>query len=1101
MAPPASTAADPLEGLNEAQIEAVTHAGGPLLVLAGAGSGKTRVITRRIAWLSRNGVPPEHVLALTFSVKAAEEMRGRAEELLADPYEELNCSTFHAFCTQLLQEVSLEAGEDPFFHPVTQADRLALLMDHADQLDIRHHEMRGNPAPLLAGLIERIDRLKDELVRADEYLRWAQGLASSDDADERDRSPREVEFARFYSDHDRILAEAGALDFGEMIVRSIDLLERHPEIRKRVCDRYRAVLVDEYQDTNFAQKELMRLLVAEHRNVCVVGDDDQSIYRFRGASRKNIADFEEAFPDAKVVLLETNYRSNQTILDAANAVVEHNAERLEKKLVADRAHRDATAAGLAPVSFWCCENERAQAQAVASELERAIAGDLDPIQAAVLMRSVRNEGQLIATALEERGIPYRLVGAQAFFERAEVRDLLAWLRLLADPNDARAVVRALLRPPIGLGPVDLARSTQIARRRKIDMISALEVALETPDVAPESRERIEGFLRLYRAASKAFDEMRPDLFVHRLIERIGMRKQYLFSSSTDSLERLMNIAKFADMAAAWVRREPGNSSRDFAGYVSAVAAAGLREEEAVVRGEVRAVRVMTMHAAKGLEFDCVYVLGVQQSRMPGARRNAAEPVPDELLKESLPANSRDAHVAEMRRLLYVAMTRARKRLVLAWPEHGANSETVQKPSPFLEEAREAVDAEIEQQSEELLGIHEDLHATFRMMREEVLRGVAQVGVRMGEMRLDAHLEAADAVARYLELLKMAALVERNPAPDELAEAIVEINQVIAQVASDQQRELLDKSNLDQLLLQTEREQAERRNLVAEQTETSIEAFLPIRGDGLMLSATDIDVYRTCPLKYKFARVYSIPKEQTLPQRFGILVHQVLERYHSLLANEDAQAYRDEYRGGSAPSSTPPRARARAYGGRQPISDADKLIALFEHGWRRLGFGSSNEERQLHDKAIGSLERYSERFAAQESSPVWFERNFSFKIGPHLLRGRVDRVDQHPDGSYELIDYKTGKARTSAQLKDDIQLSLYQMGARESWKLDSSRQSYYYVLDDEMVPVEPTAESVERIAQTATEVADGILAQHFEPTPSYSACSICDFQLICPAAER
>jgi DNA helicase-2/ATP-dependent DNA helicase PcrA len=1072
-----------LAGLNEAQIEAVTHPGGPLLVLAGAGSGKTRVITRRIAWLAATGVPPERVLALTFSVKAAEEMRSRAEELLEEPYEELHCSTFHAFCSRLLHEEALEGGLDPFFHPVTQADRLALLMDHADELEIRHHDLRANPAPFFASVLARIDRLKDEMVTAAEYLEWAESLAKSNDDADRDRSLREAEFARLYLAHDRFLDADGALDFGEMILRAIRLLAERPAVKRRASERFQAVLVDEYQDTNLAQKELLRLLVADHRNVVVVGDDDQSIYRFRGASRKNIYDFQETFPDAKLIRLETNYRSSQTILDAAQAVVEPCEERLPKKLRAAR--RAGKALGLDPVSFWRCENDRAQAQAVAAELERVIADGVDPAECAVLVRSVRNEGQLVATALEERGIPYRLVGAAAFFERAEVRDLIAWLRLLSDPHDASAVVRALLRPPVELSPVDLARSTLIARRRKVDMITALQVALESPEVPPEARERIDGFLRLYRSASRAFEDMRPDLFVHRLIERIGLRKQHLFSASTESLERLVNIAKFSELASSWVRREPGRGSRDFADYVTAVAQAGLREEEATVHADAGAVRVLTMHGAKGLEFDCVYVLGVQHSRMPGARRQTREPVPDALLKEALPENTREAHVAEMRRLLYVAMTRARRRLVLAWAEAGnrgtaqlpgSSEPAQQKASPFYEEARAALTAPEEHQREQLLGIHEDLYAAFRMMRDEVLGSVAQVGAGMSELRLDAHLDAVQAIARYMELIKLASLIERRPRQEELAGAIAEINQVLSQVASPEQRELYLGSNLDSLLMAAEREKLQRGELIAERAGSSLESYLPIRGQGLMLSATDIEIYRICPLRYKFARVYAIPREQTLQQRFGILMHQVLERYHAQLANEEASG------GGGAP-------------------DPDRLMALFETGWRRLGFRDSNEERQLHAKAVAALERYHERFSAEESSPVWFERNFAFRIGPHLLRGRVDRVDRLPDGSYELIDYKTGRARRASELKDDIQLSLYQIGARESWRLESSKQSYYYLLDDEKVPVDPTEEDVRRIEETATEVAERILAQQFDPTPSYAACGTCDFQLLCPAAER
>jgi DNA helicase-2/ATP-dependent DNA helicase PcrA len=1060
-----------LADLNEAQREAVTHPDGPLLVVAGAGTGKTRVITRRIAWLASKGVAPEQVLALTFSTRAAEEMRARAEELLDEPYEELRCSTFHAFCARLLQEEALEAGVDPFFHPVTPADRLALLLDRADELSLEHHELRGNPAGVFAKLIERIDRLKDEAVTVEEYAQWARGLDGAGEDAERER-----EFARFYADHDRLLEESGGLDFGELILRVIRLLEERSHVHRRISERFHHVLVDEYQDTNFAQGELLRLLVREHRNVCVVGDDDQSIYRFRGASRKNIADFQRHFPDAAIIRLETNYRSRQPILDAAHAVIEQSGERLEKRLRA--------AAGAQPddslaVSFWRCENERAQAQAVAVELERSIAGGLEPAAAAVLVRSVRNEGQLVAAALEERAIPFRIAGAGAFFERIEVRDLLAWLRLLLDPTDARAVVRALIRPPIELGSVDLARSTQIARRRKVDMISALRSALESPGMPPDACDRIETFLRLYRSAARAFDEMRPDLFVERLIERIGLRKQQLFTGDRDSLERLMNIAKFADLASTWLRRMPGGSAREFTAYVVAAAEAGLREEEASAPGSERAVQIMTMHGAKGLEFAHVYVLGLQQSRMPGSRRHAQEPVPDALLKEELPDNTRDAHVAEMRRLLYVAMTRARSRLVLSWPEttSAAGDRVRQSASAFYEEARLALSAPEEERAEELLGLEEDLLAAFRALRDDVLGGAMQVGHEIGEMRLDAHLDAAHAAARFLELLKLAALIERRPR-QRLADAISEVNELLLTGASGVQREYYLSSGLDERLLEAEHQRGRSRELIVSRSEPSLESFIPMRGAGVMLSATDIEIYKVCPLRYKYARVFSIPREQTLPQRFGILVHQVLERFHSQLTNE-------ELAGLASPAS----------------SSSERLLTLFEAGWRRSGFGESNEERQLHEKAIDSLISYHDRFRRQESTPVWFERNFSFQIREHLLRGRVDRVDRHPDGSFELIDYKTGRAKSPAQLKEDVQLSLYQIGAKRSWKLDASKQSYYYVLDNEQVPLAPSEETIEQVEETAVNVAEGIRAQRFEPKPSYAACSICDFQLICPAAEK
>jgi superfamily I DNA/RNA helicase/RecB family exonuclease len=1048
----------PPDGLNRVQRAAVTHPGGPLLVIAGAGTGKTRVLTSRFAWLVEQGTPADAVLALTFSAAAAAEMRERLEALIEAPYEELHVSTFHSFCSRLLADEALEAGLDPFFSPVTPADRLALLLDRIGDLSLRHHEIRGNPAPLLASFVSRIDRLKDEMVRVREFRSYAERLvAGASDGDDaaRAHAARELEFAGIYADHDRLLAERGALDFGDLILRAHGLLFDHPQVRRRVSERFRHVLVDEYQDTNFAQGMLLALLAEENREITVVGDDDQAIYRFRGASQKNLEDFRENFPEAEVIRLERNYRSGQRILDASLAVVEP-AQRIAKKL-------KGRAGG--EVSFWRALSERAQAQAVAAEAERLVTGErVSPDQIAVLVRSVKNEGPAIGAALEERALPFRLSGSAAYFQRAEVRDVLAWLRLLADPTDSGAVVRALSRPPIELRSVDVARLTQLARRRKLDMPSAVRSALEGPQLSPEGRDRAQAFLRLYRAACSAFEERRPDAFVMRLIERIGLRRQQVFATQADTVERLRNIAKLPELATAYLRREPHATPRDFARYLSAVAESGLREEEALAPAAEPAVQVMTMHAAKGLEFDHVFVLGLSAGRMPGPWRRSKDDVPDELLKETLPTDeSRELHEHEMRRLLHVAMTRARRGLVLSFAER---SEGATRPSPFLDEARAAVGAEEEVCEEELFGPAEGLHSTFRLMRDELLDTVAEVGGRLGEMRLDTYLDVAQGVARYLELVKVAALIERGREGEDVARALTEINEVLLQAATPEAAEMLRTSALDEWLRDTTREVATRPVAGGNGAEPSLDPFIPRRGDGLMLSASDIDTYRICPLKYKFARVFRIPQEPTIHQRFGIALHQVLERFHA---------------GGGG--------------------SREDLMELFEASWRRAGFGGSDDEQQFRERAVAALDRYWELDRDSDAEPVWFERSFAFRLGPHLLRGRVDRVDRHPDGTYELIDYKTGKAKTEADLREDVQLSLYQMGARESWRLETSAQSYLYVLTGEKVPVEHSQEELERVQGTVTEIAEGIQRQEFEPRPSREVCSFCDYRIICPAAEK
>jgi DNA helicase-2/ATP-dependent DNA helicase PcrA len=402
--------------------------------------------------------------------------------------------------------------------------------------------------------------------------------------------------------------------------------------------------------------------------------------------------------------------------------------------------------------------------------------------------------------------------------------------------------------------------------------------------------------------------------------------------------------------------------------------------------------------------------------------------------------------------------------VLACPTRGAGGE-LQPPSPFAEEARAALGAAWEELEEELFGPEEALHATFSALRDELLADVARVGKGLGELRLDTDLDVTHAVARYLELVKLAALLER-PAGQSVADALGTVNERLAAELSPLQREVLQTSTLDELLLDSERDDRARAAARAARSEPSLIAFLPRRGDGLALSASDIETYRTCPLRYKFARVLRVPQEPTLNQRFGILVHQVLERYHQA-----------------------------------PEDSLDELLALLEAGWRRGGFGDSEEERQLHAKAGAALRRYHRRVREEPVEPVWFERPFAFRMGAHTLRGRVDRVDRLAGGGYELIDYKTGRPRSAAALKEDVQLSLYAVGAREAWHLDAAQQSYLYVLDDEKVRVPSDDIDGAWIADTVQEVAGGILAQDFEPTPSYSACSMCDYRIACPAAEH
>ncbi len=522
-----------------------------------------------------------------------------------------------------------------------------------------------------------------------------------------------------------------------------------------------------------------------------------------------------------------------------------------------------------------------------------------------------------------------------FFERSRARDVLAWVRLLSDPADSAAVVRALGRPPIELRQVDIARVVQVARKAKLDMIAALGPVMESPQMPPEARERIERFQALHSEAKVAFEALRP---------RLGCSPQELASELTAASE----------------------------------------------------------------------------TRLLGGE----------------------------------AMSETRA---------------------------------------------QTLEATVELMREEVLGGATRIAGRLGELRLDTDLDISHGVVRYLELVKLAALKERPPGQG-VAEALDDINQRLLAACTPLQREIFQTSTLDDTLLAADQDATDRgasdrggnepsgtdeggttkdgeevtgpvaatpaQTPFARREEPSLQAFLPRRGDGVVLSASDIDTYRSCPLRYKFGRVLKIPSEQTLHQRFGIAVHQVLERYHA-----------------------------------SDHTTVGQMMELFEACWRRGGFGESEKERELHTKARAALVLYHKHLEAHEAEPVWFERSFSFKLGPHHLRGRVDRVDRLPDGQYELIDYKTSRPKTAAQLSDDVQLSLYAVGARESWEVQAERLAYYYVLDDLKVPVPSAEMDPNWIATVVAEVGEAIMAQRFEPTPSPAVCALCDYRIACPAWER
>ncbi len=1004
--------ANSLDGLTGAQRDGADQRSALLLIDGVPGAGKTEVLIRRICRLADEGLELHRPLLIVRDERAAAAAAERIEELTAVAHDELSVHSTASLCARLLAEHSAAAGIEDLTPVLSAGERLALLLESAARLELRHHDFRGRPLALFAAFVRRIDQLKAELVDAERYSETAES------AGERDR-----EFAAVYRAHDRLLRERGALDAGDRLILCVRMLEREPELSQALAARHRHLLVDDWQARSAAERELVRQLAAGGFALTLAGDDAEAAL----AGESGVGALAGELSGATAVRLDSSLRCPPDVMRGALALAQGPSPNGEAQ--------PATS-----VSFWRCATARAQAQQVAAAIGRLLVDGVAPQRCVIVVRSGAADAPAVLEALDERGIEHRTLGAGAFFERTEVRDVLAWLRLLVDPRDAAAVVRALARPPIELHAVDIARCVQLARRRKIDIVAALALALESPQLPPEARERLALFLQIQRASAAAFHEERADLFVHRLIERLGLRRHQLFSARPDVAERLVNLAQLSELAARHARAVPGATPREFATYAAAVAESGIGEEQLSAAAHAAAVVIAGAADVAGQEFDHVFVL------------TGAE--------------------ALSHRAAYVAMTRARTSVVFAdVAAAGPLLDTAAGPRA-VELVREALGGQWEERDEELFGPTEALQALFGERRDELLDSVARVGARLGELRFDTDLDVTHAVVRLLELIKLAALLERrdgaSATDSAIKDALADVNARLAAAATPLEREILQSSPLDELLLGGAEGTRRAAAALAAREEPSLAAFLPRRGEGLILSASDVDTYRACPLRYKFTRVLRIPREPTLNQRFGIVVHQVLERYHE-----------------------------------QGPQDATQILQLLDVAWRRGGFGDSAEELQLREKARRALVRYEERLQAagpQAPVPRWFERSFTFPLGRHLIRGRVDRIDELAGGGHELIDYKTGLPRTVEQLREDVQLALYAVAAREAWQLEATERTYYYVLDDERVTL-AAEESGAWIAEAVERAGEGILAEAFEPTPSRAVCAMCDYRIACPAAER
>jgi DNA helicase-2/ATP-dependent DNA helicase PcrA len=604
-----------LADLNPAQREAVLHTEGPVLVVAGAGSGKTRVLTRRIAHLlGAVGVKPPEILAITFTNKAAGEMRERVGDLVGPPARAAWVMTFHSACGRILRREAQRLGYRSNFTIYDQADQIRLVKRCLEELE--RDPKRFTPR----GIHSQISNAKNALVGPEEYT-------------ERVASFYDQTVAEVYDLYQKRLFASNAVDFDDMLFLTVDVLERFPEAREKWQEAFRYILVDEYQDTNHAQYRLLQLLAEKHRNVFAVGDPDQSIYGFRGADIRNVLEFEHDFPGSYSIALEQNYRSTQHILDAANGVISHNRERKEKNLWSELGDGD-------PVRVIEVEDEHSEARYVAAEIALLVEEGFSGSEVAVFYRT-NAQSRVLEDILVRQGIAYQVIGGPRFYERAEIKDLVAYLQVLDNPYDAVSLLRIANRPRRGIGDTTLARLQTWADQREISLWEATAEA-EMAGVGAAPQKALKSFRGTIESLMSAAQEFEVPELIEEVLARSGYRESLEAERTIEAEGRLENLEELVSVAREW-REQTETEDKTLSAFLQEIS---LYADQDAMRGDTSLVTLMTIHNAKGLEYRAVYLIGMEEGIFPHSR------------------SIEEQGVEEERRLCYVGMTRARERLTL-----------------------------------------------------------------------------------------------------------------------------------------------------------------------------------------------------------------------------------------------------------------------------------------------------------------------------------------------------------------------------------------------------------------------------------------------------